>query len=159
MIGSTTAFTGADEGMHPADPAQWSWNESWFLSWIDLTGGPSGFFRLGILPNQGRAVLWAFVDVDGTWVGVDEPRLALDDLQHVGADVTYDRWGLRFRWYPEANGRQARFAFTGSCLARSGPAAGSYVPISVELDCRAIGERFGTVHGGGARRGRRRVRP
>ena len=37
-----------DEQVHPFDPAVWSWNESWYFSWIDLDGGPAGFFRLGV---------------------------------------------------------------------------------------------------------------
>ena len=51
----------ADEQVHRFDPDVWSWNESWYFSWIDLDGGPVGFFRLGLLPNQGRAMVWCYV--------------------------------------------------------------------------------------------------
>ena len=54
-----------DEHVHPFDPAVWSWNESWYFSWIDLDGGPAGFFRLGLLPNQERAMIWCYVLHDG----------------------------------------------------------------------------------------------
>jgi hypothetical protein len=74
------AVVEADETMHAVDPGDRSWNESWFFSWIDTAGGPSGFFRVGVLPNQDRAMLWMFVFVDGRWLGVEESRLALGDL-------------------------------------------------------------------------------
>jgi hypothetical protein len=54
-------FSEKDETFHQFDPHDWLWNESWFFSWIDLEGGPVGFFRIGVLPNQQRAMLWNFV--------------------------------------------------------------------------------------------------
>jgi hypothetical protein len=147
-MGSNAEFTAADEGMHPVDPDQWSWNESWFFSWIALDGGPAGFFRLGVLPNQGRAMLWSFVHVAGAWLGVDQSRLALDDIDlDPAGGVSSSRWGLRFAWRPDPPLEGARFAFEGSCLVRSGRAAGAYVPVSVALTCRATTGCFGTVHG------------
>lgn len=146
MIQSTVVVTDADEAIHPFDPDEWSWNESWFFSWIDLDGGPAGFFRLGVLPNQRRAMLWLFVNVDGAWLGVDESRIAVDDLD-LTTGVAYDKWGLRFAWLPEPPLRGARFSFEGSCLARFGRAVGSYVPVTIDLSCRSTGDCFGTVHG------------
>src|SRR5665213_4320326 len=80
VSGPRTAFTDSDERMHPVDPDDWSWSESWFFSWIDLDGGPAGFARIGVLPNQRRAMLWSFVHVDDSWLGIEETRLAFDDL-------------------------------------------------------------------------------
>jgi hypothetical protein len=144
--GGMTGFTAADERIHPVDPDDWSWNESWFFSFIDLDGGPAGFFRVGVLPNQRRAMLWCFVHVGGAWLGVEESRLALDDL--VLADgVVYDKWGLRFGWEPLAPLAGARFTFEGTLLARSGAAAGAHVPVAVELSCAATAEPVGTGTG------------
>ena len=89
----------ADEQVHRHDPDVWSWNESWYFSWIDLDGGPAGFFRLGLLPNQGRAMLWCYVHRDGEWLGLDESRLRYDDFD-LSEGLAYDRWGLRLGWRP-----------------------------------------------------------
>ena len=136
----------ADERVHAVDPDEPTWNESWFFSWIDTEGGPAGFFRLGVLPNQQRAMLWFFVNVDGAWLGIDESRIALDDLD-LSNGVSYDQFGLRFAWVPRAGGREATFSFDASLLTRSGDGVGSYVPVAVDLACRATGDRYGTVHG------------
>jgi hypothetical protein len=143
---STGTFTAADEALHRFDPDEWSWNESWYCSWIDLDGGPAGFFRVGVLPNQRRAMLWAFVHVDGEWLGTDESRLAYDDLD-LTSGVAYDRWGLRFAYHPDPPLLGARFGFAGSLLARTGPRAGAFVPVSVELACRSTTDCFGTGTG------------
>ena len=112
------------------------WNESWFFSWIDHAGGPAGFFRVGVLPNQGRAMLWGFVHVDGGWLGVEESRLAFGDLD-LSDGIAYDRWALRFAWVPEEPLRRARFRFEADTLVRSGPNAGTYRTLQVELACTA----------------------
>jgi hypothetical protein len=146
MIEPSGTFTDADEVLHRFDPERWSWNESWYFSWIDLDGGPAGFFRVGVLPNQRRAMLWAFVHVDGAWVGIDESRLAFDDLD-LSNGIAYDRWGLRFAWRPEPPLRGARFTVEGSFLTRTGPHTGAFVPVSVDLACRATSECVGTATG------------
>jgi hypothetical protein len=144
-------FGAHDEQIHPADPEDRSWNESWFFSYIDLGGGPAGFFRLGLLPNQRRAMLWSFVHVDGRWLGIEESRLAFDDFD-VSDGVAYDRWGLRFAWRPDPPLGGARFTFEGSFLERSGTDSGSYVPVSIELTCAATSECVGTGTGDDDRR-------
>jgi hypothetical protein len=134
-----TPFTPADEYLHPCDPDDWSWNESWYFSWIDLDGGPAGFFRLGLLPNQRRAMLWCFVHADGAWYGVEESRLAFDHVD-LADGPSYDRWALRFGWRPEPPLLGARFTFAGAFLARSGANAGVYVPISIDLVCASTSD-------------------
>lgn len=42
----------ADEQVHPFDPAVWSWNESWYFSWIDLDGGPAGSSASACSPTR-----------------------------------------------------------------------------------------------------------
>jgi hypothetical protein len=143
VSGSPPRFTDGDESLHAFDPDQWSWNESWFFSWIDLDGGPAGFFRVGVLPNQRRAMLWCFAHVDGAWYGIDESRLAFDDLDFTNG-ISYDKWGLRFAWHPGPPRLGARFTFEGSLLTRSGAAAGAWVPLSIDVTGRATSERDGT---------------
>ena len=145
-MSDTGPLTAADERVHPVDPAAWSWSESWFFSWIDLDGGPAGFFRVGVLPNQGRAMLWSFLHVGGQWLGVEESRLAFDDLD-LDDGVAYDRWGLRFGWRPDPPLEGARFTFAADALARSGADAGAYVPVSVDLRCTATGRAVRTGSG------------
>jgi len=146
VSGPRTAFTDSDERMHPVDPDDWSWSESWFFSWIDLDGGPAGFARIGVLPNQRRAMLWSFVHVDDSWLGIEETRLAFDDLDLTDG-VAYDKWGLRFAWQPDPPLAGARFTFERECLARSGPRAGVHLPVSIELSCRSTGDCVGTSGG------------
>ena len=138
-------LTAADERVHPVDPAAWSWSESWFFSWIDLDGGPAGFFRVGVLPNQGRAMLWSFLHVGGQWLGVEESRLAFDDLD-LDDGVAYDRWGLRFGWRPDPP-LEERASPSLPMPSRSGADAGAYVPVSVDLRCTATGRAVRTGSG------------
>ena len=138
------ALGSVDERVHPADPAVWSWNESWYFSWIDLDGGPVGFFRVGLLPNQNRAMLWCYVHRDGEWLGTEETRLCFDDFD-LADGMAYDRWGLRFGWCPGSP--TARFEFDGSVRTVTGPDAGGLVPLSVRLEATPTTDRFGTGTG------------
>jgi hypothetical protein len=142
-------FTEGDERRHAADPEIWSWNESWFFSFIDLDGGPAGFFRVGLLPNQRRAMLWNFVHVDGAWLGIEESRLGFDDFE-LAEGLAYDRWGMQFAWRPDPSLSGARFSFEGSLLARTGPNAGAWVPVSIDLRCQATTACEGTRSGSAA---------
>lgn len=133
----------ADERLHGHDPDDWSWNESWFFSWIDLDGGPAGVFRVGVLPNQRRAILWCFVHVDGAWLTIEETRLPLDDLDFA-RDVAYDQFGLRFDWHHEEPFSRARFTAGGMALVRSGANAGARVHLDIDLDCFATAAVVGS---------------
>jgi hypothetical protein len=146
MSGLRKTFVAADENMHPVDPDDWTWSESWFFSWIGLDAGPAGFARVGVLPNQQRAMLWAFVHVDGSWLGIEETRLAFDDLD-LSDGVAYDKWGLRFAWRPDPPLGGARFTFERDCLVRTGPRAGAHLPLSIDLVCGATGDCVATSGG------------
>jgi hypothetical protein len=135
-----------DEETHRVDPDDWFWNESWYFSWIDLAGGPAGFFRLGILPNQGRAMLWSFVHDGSRWVGCDESRLSFDDLDLTNG-IAYDRFGLRFAWTPTPPIEGAQFTFEGAMLERTRTDSGAFVPVAVDLTCRATGAPHPTSSG------------
>jgi hypothetical protein len=134
----------SDERLHPVDPGDWSWSESWFLSFIDLDGGPACTFRVGITPNQGRAMLWCFLYVDGAWVTVEESRLAYGDFDLTGEGVSYDRWALRFSCVADEPLETGQFSFEGFGLVRSGPDAGARVPFSIDLRYTAAAPVHGT---------------
>jgi hypothetical protein len=143
MSAADDALRPVDERVHRFDPDVWSWNESWYFSWIDLDGGPAGFFRLGLMPNQGRAMLWCYVHRDGEWLGVAESRLLYEDFD-LADGFAYDRWGLQFGWRP---GTPAAFHFDGVARTVSGPDAGALTPLSVGLESTPTTDRFGTGTG------------
>ena len=98
-----------------------SWNESWFFSCIDLDGGPAVFFRVGVMPNQARAMLWCFVNVDGEWLAVEESRLAFGDLD-LSDGIAYDAWGSAV--HVGATSRRSSApasAAQGQVVVRTGP--------------------------------------
>jgi hypothetical protein len=133
-----------DEQVHPHDPAVWSWNESWYFSWIDHAGGPAGIFRHGLLPNQERALIWSYVFVDGVWYGTEETRLRFDDFD-LADGMAYDRFGLRFGWQP--GDPAAMFGYDGVVRVVTGPDAGGFMPIALDLRATPTTEVFGTGTG------------
>ncbi|MCA2244772.1 hypothetical protein JF781_20650 [Mycobacterium sp. WUMAC-067] len=143
MARGLSSFTAADEDLHPIDPGDWSWNESWFLSWIDANGGPAGVFRVGVTPNQDRAMLWCFVHVNGAWLTIEESRLNYADIAFDDG-VAYDKWGLTFSSRDEQALSSGHLSIAGTALVRSGPQTGARVPLSVELDYAATGPLHGT---------------
>lgn len=144
MSAADGALGPIDEQVHRFDPDVPSWNESWYFSWIDLDGGPVGFFRLGLLPNQGRAMLWCYVHRDGEWLGLDESRLRYEDFDLTDG-AAYDRWGLKFGWRPGTPA--AAFSFDGVARTVSGPDAGALTPLSVSLEATPTTDQFGTGTG------------
>jgi hypothetical protein len=146
VSGQLSRFTAVDERVHASDPNVVSWNESWFFSWIDLDGGPAGFFRVGVLPNQQRAMLWNFAYVDGAWLGLEESHLASDDFD-VSQGLAYDKRGLSLAWQPDPPLLGARFRFNGTVLRRSGSKAGLHARLALDLDSRASGPPEGTGDG------------
>ncbi len=150
MSDTSDTLSERDEQFHDVDPALPSWNESWFFSFVDLDGGPAGFFRLGLLPNQDRAMVWSFVHVDGRWLGVEESRLAFGDFD-LSDGAAYDKWDLQFAWHPDPPLRGARFTFSGTALERTGAESGAWVPISIDLTVQATSDavRTGSGHDDG----------
>jgi hypothetical protein len=143
MNDPATEYGPGVEEIHRVDPDNWSWNESWFFSWIDVDGGPAGVFRVGITPNQDRAMLWCFVHTDGEWLTVEESRLAYGHFE-LAKGVAYDRWGIRFSWQPDEPLGAGRFTFDGFALARSGPRSGMRVPLSIDLAYAPSAKPHGT---------------
>lgn len=134
----------SEERIHPADPADWSWSESWFFSFVDLDGGPACTFRVGVTPNQDRVMLWCFLNVGGEWVTVEDTRVPYADLDFSGEGISYDRWALRFSSLAEKPLESGRFAFDGYGLVRSGPRTGARIPFSIDLAYTATAPIHGT---------------
>jgi len=145
-------FSPDDEQLHAHDPDDWSWNESWFFSFVDLDGGPACTFRLGVLPNQQRAMLWCFLHVDGEggpdggeWVTVEESRLAFGDFDF-SHGAAYDKWAVAFASRDDEPFTAGCFTFSAAGLVRSGPRAGARVPFTIDLAYRAAGDVHGSGH-------------
>lgn len=133
-----------DEGLHPFDPQEEWWNESWFWDWFDDQGELAGHCRIGH-PTQKRAWVWLFLYHRGEWVAVEEPRLPLGDVQL--PRIAYDRWGLRFAYDPIRPLRSGRLRFSGFGRVIAGPRTGMMLPVGVELEIDAVGAPHTTGRG------------
>src|SRR5512139_122367 len=111
-----------DEGLHPFDPKEEWWNESWFWDWFDDAGELAGHCRIGLHPVQKRAWAWLFLYHRGQWVALEETRLPLGDIQL--PRVAYDKWGLSFAYDAIQPLRSGRFRFSGFGRVISGPRTG-----------------------------------
>ena len=126
-----------DDRHHPFDPSVEWWNESWFWDWFDEAGRVAGHCRIGLHPVQKRAWVWLFLYRDGEWIALEEPRLPLSrvDLE----PLSYDGWGLRFRWDTLEPLRRGRLEIEGFGRVVSGPRTGLVLPVGAALEIRATG--------------------
>ncbi|OBJ49336.1 phosphotransferase [Mycobacterium sp. 1423905.2] len=77
--------SGADESAHPATDEP-LWSESWYADFVSATEGLGGWFRLGLIPNQGRAWIHAVL------CGPDLPTVAVID---VDVPLPTNPWQIR----------------------------------------------------------------
>lgn len=139
-----------DEGFHPYDPADPSWNESWFWDWFDADGTRAGQCRIGTFPNQDRLWIWVYLlrpGPDGTpeWLSIEAPRLDLARLQR--PRLAYDQWGLTVDWRPRRPLLDGRLVIRGRARTISGPRAGRMVDVDVAVDVEAAGVPHSTGQG------------
>lgn len=139
-----------DEYFHPYDPADPSWNESWFWDWFDEDGRRAGQCRIGTFPNQGRLWFWFYVLRPGTdgepeWLCIEEPRLDLARLQR--PRLAFEQAGLRFDWRPRQPLLDGRLAVSGRARTISGPRAGRMVDVEVTVEVEAAGVPHSTGQG------------
>jgi hypothetical protein len=139
-----------DEGFHPFDPAERSWNESWFWDWFDEDGARAGHCRIGMFPGQDRLWVWLYLlrpGPDGTpeWLCIEEPRLDLAGLQR--PRLAYDRAGLTAVWRARRPLLEGRLAVRGRARTVSGPRAGRMVDVDVSVDVTAAGVPHSTGQG------------
>ena len=134
-----------DEGLHPYDPDQEWWNESWFWDFFDASGEQAGHCRIGLHPVQRRVWLWCFLYRDGEWVAIEEPRLPLSEFQL--PRVAYRGWGLEVSWDPIEPLRSGRLRFRGFGRVLSGRRAGQVQPVGADLEVRALAAPHSTGRG------------
>lgn len=134
-------FDATDEYVHSYPDSIPTWNESWLLSYCDISGPPAGLFRIGLLPNQNRAWLWLMTVIDGHWLITEETRLPYT-LIRTATGVAFEDRDLSFGFEPEVALHSARFHST--CVSRwaTGPAAGQLAPVVVDLTVEASGPCF-----------------
>lgn len=133
----------AAEQFHVHDPTIEHWNESWLVSWLPTDGQLAGTFRLGTLPNQGRAWLWLWLWTGEEWVTLEETRLDHDHLEP-GNGVAYDRWGLRVAYQPLEPLERGRLTIEGVGRIRSGPRSGGLTPVRIDLECEGRSPAYAT---------------
>lgn len=147
---ATFGITEVDEGFHPYDPDESSWNESWFWDWFSTDGQRAGQIRIGTFPNQQRLWVWCYLLApapDGTpeWICIEEPRLDLAGLQR--PRLAYDRWGLSFAWLPRRPLLEGQLTLQGRGRVISGPRVGRMVDLDVSVAVSAAGVPHSTGPG------------
>ncbi len=131
-----------DDHHHPYDPADISWNESWFWDWFAPDGTFAGHCRIGHMPNQERVWLWLYlfdtaVVPGGEWVCIEQPWLDHNWLQV--PTLAYDRLGLQFRHEPLHPMASGRLTLHGPARIVTGPRASTVTTIDVEVAWAATG--------------------
>jgi hypothetical protein len=142
-------ITPADEGFHRFDPADPSWNESWFWDWFTDDGMLAGHCRIGTFPSQRRFWLWLYLfrqtDAGGEWLVIEEPRLDLMDLERPA--LRYAQHGLYVEWFPRRPLLEGQLRAAGRARAVSGPKVGRMVDVAVDLEVTAAGVPHSTGQG------------
>jgi len=132
----------SDDDHHRYDPADVSWNESWFWDWFAPDGSHAGHCRIGHMPNQQRVWLWLYLFDStgvpgGEWVCIEQPWLDHNWLE-VPA-LAYDRIGLRFRHEPLLPMASGRLTVHGPARIVTGPRASMVTTVDVEVAWAATG--------------------
>jgi hypothetical protein len=134
-----------DDGFHPYDPADRSWNESWFWDWYDADGANAGHCRIGCLPNQNRVWLWLYLFRDGEWLAVEQPFLDFGLLRR--PEIAFDQPGVSFSYRIADPLRAGRLQVRTFARVVSGARSGRMVPVEVDLNVRAVGPPHSTGQG------------
>jgi hypothetical protein len=139
-----------DEGFHPYDPQDPSWNESWFWDWFDEDGTRAGQCRIGTFPGQERLWIWVYVlrpGPDGApeWLCIEEPRLDLGQVPRPA--LRYEGWGLEVDWQPARPLLEGTLTIRGRARTISGPRAGRMVDVDITVHVTAAGVPHSTGQG------------
>lgn len=134
-----------DEGFHPWDPTERTWNESWFWDWFDDDGSLAGHCRLGTMPAEGRAWVWCYQRWGDAWLVIDQPWL--DGARVQRPQVAIDAAGLTCSYRIDQPLRGGRLHVAGPARTIGGPDDGRVVPLSVALSVRALGAAHSTGAG------------
>ncbi len=134
-----------DDSFHPYDPADRSWNESWFWDWYDDAGTVAGHCRIGCLPNQNRLWFWLYLFHDGEWLAIEQPFLDFGLLRR--PEIAFDQPGLSFGYRIDDPLRAGHLRTRGQARVISGPRAGRVVPTAVDLGVLSVGPPHSTGQG------------
>lgn len=127
----------ADDTFHPYDPADRSWNESWFWDWYNDDGTVAGHCRIGCLPNENRVWLWLYLFCEGEWLAVEQPFLDFGLLRR--PLIAFDQPGLSFSYDIVHPLRAGRLQVSAQARIVSGARAGRTVPVAINLAVQAVG--------------------
>ena len=117
----------ADEAVHPFNPGDETWQESYFFDWYNEDGTQAGHCRLGLYTGQDRLWLWFFMyDGDG-WVAIEEPHLPLSILDR--DTLSFDFQGINFSYTTGDALRTGTLNVSGYGRVLNGPKAGRIVPV------------------------------
>jgi len=134
-----------DDSFHPYDPADRSWNESWFWDWYDERGENAGHCRIGCLPNQNRLWLWLYLFRDGEWLAVEQPFLDFGLMRR--PEIAFDQPGISLSYRIDDPLRAGRLRVATFARVVAGERAGRMVPVDVDLAITAVGPPHSTGQG------------
>ena len=125
-------MTLADDGLHPFNPEDETWNESYFFDWYNEDGTQAGHCRIGLFTGQDRLWLWLFLYDGANWAAIEEPRLPLTAFDT--NTLSFDKSGLSFSLELKQPLQQIRLKVQGTGRIISGPLNGHIVPVAVDVD-------------------------
>ncbi len=134
-----------DDGYHPFDPDDDSWNESWFWDWYDESGALAGHCRFGTMPGVGRAWVWCYQRWGDAWLVVDQPWLELAQAPRPEIGIELD--GLECRYRIDDPLRAGHLRVRAPARVVGGADDGRVVPLVVDLDVRSVGAAHSTGPG------------
>lgn len=134
-----------DDGFHPFDPDDPTWNESWFWDWYDESGSVAGHCRIGTMPGEDRVWLWLYLLRGDEWFAVEQPFLPIADLRR--PELAMEQPGLSFSYRIADPLRAGELRVQAAARVISGPRSGRVVPVAVELDIEALGAPHSTGQG------------
>lgn len=125
-------ITPEDDGLHPYNPEDETWNESYFFDWYNEDGTQAGHCRIGLYTGQDRLWLWLFLYDGDNWAAIEEPRLPLSAFDTEA--LSFDRAGLSFSLALKEPLRKIQLNVKGTGRVISGPLSGRIVPVEVDVD-------------------------
>ena len=126
----------SDEGPHPHDPADVSWNESWFHDWTSADGTEAGHCRIGWMPARAQVWVWLFLRRGDAWYSLeccDLPAASFSPAtqQLKTPSLTLSRTVLEPL-------HTSTLSVQAMLRRRSGPDTDEHLPASVQLRFEAV---------------------
>jgi hypothetical protein len=132
-----------DEYAHDYSQDHSDWNESYFFDWYDAEAAYAGHCRVGWHPVQQRILFWLYLYNGHEWLMIEENRLPFSALDlSSAAAFHYDQWGLQFSYVPEQPLQSGKLKVSGFARVISGLRLAQVLPVSLELNIKAIGPAY-----------------